>query len=131
MIMHVDLQSETPIYLQIVNQIIEGIASGALKQGESLPSIRSLAGDIGINMHTVNKAYTFLKQEGFIQIHRHKGVIVQTPLAAHQEEEYMHNLKESLRPIIAGAICRKLTSEQMNEAIKEVYRDITKGENPQ
>ncbi|ECV7489956.1 GntR family transcriptional regulator, partial [Salmonella enterica subsp. enterica serovar Muenchen] len=56
MIIQLDLQSDVPIYTQLVHQIIEGIASGRLQPGEPLPSVRSLASDIGVNLHTVNKA---------------------------------------------------------------------------
>lgn len=74
MFIELDLQSETPIYTQLVDQIVEGIASGALQPGDPLPSIRSLAEDLGINLHTVNKAYNLLKQEGLLQVHRKKGL---------------------------------------------------------
>ena len=43
------------------------------REGEQLPSVRQLAEDIGINMHTVNKAYTVLKQEGYVKVDRRKG----------------------------------------------------------
>lgn len=76
MIIQLDMQSELPIYSQLVYQIIEGIASGELQLGEALPSVRNLAADIGVNLHTVNKAYTLLKQDGYIQVHRQKGVVV-------------------------------------------------------
>ncbi len=72
MIIKIDLQSEIPIYTQLQNSIIEGIVSGNLKPGEPLPSVRAMASDLGVNMHTVNKAYNFLKQDGFIQVHRQK-----------------------------------------------------------
>ena len=64
MILEVDFNSEEALYIQLRNQIIVGIATNRLKEGESLPSVRQLAESIGINMHTVNKAYTVLKQEG-------------------------------------------------------------------
>lgn len=67
MILEVDFNSEEALYIQLRNQIIVGIATNRLKEGESLPSVRQLAESIGINMHTVNKAYTVLKQEGFGQ----------------------------------------------------------------
>lgn len=76
MIIQLDMQSELPIYSQLVYQIIEGIASGELQPGEALPSVRNLAADIGVNLHTVNKAYTLLKQDGYILVHRQKGVVV-------------------------------------------------------
>ena len=67
MILEVDFNSEEALYIQLRNQIIVGIATNRLKEGESLPSVRQLAESIGINMHTVNKAYTVLKQEGFVR----------------------------------------------------------------
>ncbi|EUJ41207.1 HTH-type transcriptional repressor YtrA [Listeria weihenstephanensis FSL R9-0317] len=76
MLLEIDLQAEEPIYTQIMYQIIEGIAKEELKPGDDLPSVRSLASDIGINFHTVNKAYQLLKQEGYILIHRQKGVVI-------------------------------------------------------
>ena len=70
MILEVDFNSEEALYIQLRNQIIVGIATNRLKEGESLPSVRQLAESIGINMHTVNKAYTVLKQEGFVKVDR-------------------------------------------------------------
>ena len=73
MILEVDFNSEEALYIQLRNQIIVGIATNRLKEGESLPSVRQLAESIGINMHTVNKAYTVLKQEGFVKVDRRRG----------------------------------------------------------
>lgn len=76
MLLHLDFGTETPIYQQIRNQIVLGIANGRLKPGERLPTIRALAEDIGINMMTVSKAYQLLKQEGYIQTDRRSGAVV-------------------------------------------------------
>ncbi len=67
MVIEIDFSSEEALYLQLRNQIILGIASARFQEGDALPSVRQLADDIGINMHTVNKAYTVLKQEGFLK----------------------------------------------------------------
>ena len=111
MIIQLDLQSEVPIYTQLVNQIIEGIASGRLQLGEPLPSVRSLASDIGVNLHTVNKAYTILKQEGYIQIHRQKGVVVDPVAMPPITPEFREKQRRELRPIVAEAICRGMEKE--------------------
>ena len=66
MIIKIDFESEEAIYIQLRNQIIMGIATDRIREGDSLPSVRQLAENIGINMHTVNKAYAVLKQEGYI-----------------------------------------------------------------
>ena len=73
MLIEIDFQSEEAIYLQLRNQIILGIASSVLREGDPLPSVRQLADEIGINMHTVNKAYGLLRQEGFVNIDRRRG----------------------------------------------------------
>ena len=63
MVIKIDFQSEEALYMQLRNQIILGIATSVIQEGDSLPSVRQLAGDIGINMHTVNKAYSLLRQD--------------------------------------------------------------------
>lgn len=76
MILNLDFNSDIPIYTQIREQIIKSIARGDLKINESLPSVRNMAEEIGVNLHTVNKSYNLLKDEGYINIDRRKGAIV-------------------------------------------------------
>lgn len=76
MLMHLDFGSDIPIYIQIRNQIVLGIAEGKLAAGEKLPTVRALSEECGINMMTVSKAYQLLKQEGYIQTDRRAGAIV-------------------------------------------------------
>ena len=68
MLIAVDAAAAEPLYLQIRNQIVAGIATGQLEPGQSLPSVRSLASDLGINLHTVNKAYAVLRDEGYVTL---------------------------------------------------------------
>lgn len=76
MLIEIDFNSDEAIYVQLCNQIIMGIATDQLKIGETLPSVRQLADTVGINMHTVNKAYSVLRQEGFVTIDRRKGAVI-------------------------------------------------------
>lgn len=76
MVIEIDFNSDEALYMQLRNQIILGIASSQFEEGEVLPSVRQLADMIGINMHTVNKAYAVLKQEGFVKVDRRKGAII-------------------------------------------------------
>ena len=62
-VIEIDFNSDEAIYVQLMNQIILGIATSRLQEGDPLPSVRQLADTIGINMHTVNKAYSLLRQE--------------------------------------------------------------------
>ena len=75
MVIEIDFQSGEALYTQLMNQIILGIATSRLQEGDPLPSVRQLADTIGINMHTVNKAYSLLRQEGFVSIDRRKGAV--------------------------------------------------------
>ena len=79
MLLHLDFNSEIPIYVQIRNQIVLGIAEGKLLAGEKLPTIRALSEECGINMMTVSKAYQLLKQEGYIHTDRRSGATVCQP----------------------------------------------------
>ena len=76
MFIEIDFNSDQAIYMQLRDQIIMGIASSRFQEGDMLPSVRQLADTIGINMHTVNKAYTVLKQEGYVKVDRRRGVMV-------------------------------------------------------
>ena len=76
MLLNFDFSSDTPIYLQLRNQIVIGISSGQLQAGEKLPTVRALAEESGINVMTVSKAYNLLKQEGYITTDRRKGAVV-------------------------------------------------------
>jgi len=63
MIIELEPYSNKPIYEQLILEIKRGIITGELQAGEAVPSVRTLASDIGINMHTVNKVYKHLQQE--------------------------------------------------------------------
>lgn len=94
MIIHLEFESKTPIYIQLIHCIIEGIAKQELIPGERLPSARSLAVDIGINLHTVNKAYKELEQKGFILNHRQKGVVVNPEGVPKADVSFQEEMKE-------------------------------------
>ena len=81
MILHLDFSAEDPIYRQIRDQVVAGIASGQLRPGEKLPTIRALAEEAGINMMTVSRAYQLLKSEGYITTGRRDGAAVRAPAA--------------------------------------------------
>ena len=76
MILQIDLTSSEPIYRQIRSQIVRGVASGELSSGDPLPSVRTLASDLGINMHTVNKAYAVLRDEGYVVMRGRSGAYI-------------------------------------------------------
>ena len=76
MIIKINTKSETPIYLQLRNEVVKGIGKGEFEIGESLPTVRQMAMELGVNTMTVSKAYQLLKAEGFIETDRRKGTVV-------------------------------------------------------
>lgn len=76
MFLAIDLDSNEPLYRQIRAQIVQGVATGELCPGDQLPSVRVLAGDLGVNMHTVNKAYAVLRDEGYVVMRGRSGAYI-------------------------------------------------------
>lgn len=124
MLLTVDLESEIPIYLQIRNSIVEGIANGDLKDGESLPSVRSLASELGINLHTVNKAYHMLKLDGFVKIMRKKGAIIHAAGSSRDTKDFIEAASETLRNIVTEAVIRSIKRDQLINIVNQLYNDL-------
>lgn len=120
MLLHIDFASEVPIYMQIRNQIVMGIADGILQPGEKLPTIRALADEIGINMMTVNKSYQILKQEGFIIADRRSGATV-CGIKEESKQEELEKLKENVKLIISEARLRGTTKEEFLKLCNQIY----------
>ena len=120
MVIEIDFNSDDAIYVQLMNQIIMGIATSRLQEGDTLPSVRQLADTIGINMHTVNKAYTVLKQEGFVKVDRRRGAVIAIDVDRISDLEQM---RESLRVILARASCRNISREEVHALIDEIYEE--------
>lgn len=121
MIVEIDFNSEEALYLQLRNQIILGIATARFQEGDTLPSVRQLAEDIGINMHTVNKAYTVLKQEGFLKVDRRKGAVIALDL---DKLRTLEEMDEELHVILAKAICKGISREEVHQMIEEIYEEF-------
>ena len=123
MLLKLDFDSEVPIYQQIRNQIVVGIASGQLSPGERLPATRALAEDLGVNTMTVSKAYQQLRQEGYVMTDRRSGVMVRQPEtgAPAVPEETVKGLRLRLCELrLAGLsrekilqLCEKLCDEEV------------------
>lgn len=121
MVIRIDFGSEEALYVQLYNQIIYGIANAQLLPGETLPSVRELAENIGINMHTVNKAYAILRQEGYLRLDRRNGAVV----AVNSDKlRAMELLKNELRMSLAKALCRGLSEDEIHAVTDEVLREF-------
>ncbi|MDR1692608.1 MAG: GntR family transcriptional regulator [Oscillospiraceae bacterium] len=102
MIVEINTQDAEPIYEQLRDRIVLGIASGELTPGEALPSVRRLASDLGINFHTVNKSYAALSAEGYLVIDRRRGAVVARPPSGTSDARSTRRLLLAA----AEAICR-------------------------
>lgn len=118
MMIKIDFESEEAFYIQLRNQIIIGIATERIQEGDSLPSVRQLAENIGINMHTVNKAYSVLRQEGFIKLDRRKGAIIALDV---DKLEAVRKLRSELSVILAHSICKNVSREEVHDLVDEIY----------
>ena len=118
MFIELDFNSNEAIYMQLRNQIILGIAQDKIKNGESLPSVRQLAEDIGVNMHTVNKAYSILRQEGFIQLDRRRGAVVAIDA---DKAQAMLKLREKLAILLAKGCCKNISREDVHALVDEIF----------
>ena len=120
----IDFYSDEAIYIQLRNQIIYGIATSKIQEGDNLPSVRELAEYIGINMHTVNKAYTILKQDGYVKLDRRKGAVIAIDIDKIQALEEM---KEELKVILAKAICKRISCQDVYEIAQDIFNEFERG----
>ncbi|MBO4782555.1 MAG: GntR family transcriptional regulator [Lachnospiraceae bacterium] len=109
---NVQTKSGLPIYEQIERQIKDMIVSGGLKEGEMLPSIRTLAADSKISVITVKKAYEDLEQEGMIYSVPGKGFYVDNPDLQYMKEKQTVGLEEKLGEWVKTAKASGMTKEE-------------------
>lgn len=121
MLIEIDFNSEDAIYLQLRNQIVLMIARRELQNGEALPSVRQLAAEIGVNMHTVNKAYSMLRQEGYVQLDRRHGAVVSVEC---DKKLHVENVYSDMELFVAEAICKDISLRELQSLIEDVYSKI-------
>lgn len=120
MYIELDFNSEKTIYIQLYEQIILALAQGRLQEGDSLPAVRTMAEEIGINLHTVNKAYAILRDEGYISMDRRRGAVInKMPIKA--SEDMMKNIEDSFLLIAAKASLAGITKERFIELCETFY----------
>ena len=120
MLVEIDFNSDEALYLQLCNQIIMGIATAQFREGDSLPSVRQLADTIGINMHTVNKAYTVLKQEGYVKVDRRRGAVIAIDV---DRLRTLAELKRELQVTLAKGLCKNISRQEIHQLVDEIYED--------
>ena len=122
MIIEIDFSSDEAIYIQLCNQIIMGIAASVIREGDSLPSVRQLADMIGVNMHTVNKAYSVLKREGYISLDKRRGAVIALDI---DKLEQMEEMRRELQIVLARGICKDISRREVHELVDEIFDDYS------
>ncbi|NLL48432.1 MAG: GntR family transcriptional regulator [Firmicutes bacterium] len=122
MLISLDMTGEEPLYLQLRNAIVLAIGSKRLREGEGLPSVRQLAEDLGINAMTVNKAYTLLKDQGFIEIDRRQGAKVLVAGEAHPH--FPERWQEQLTLLLAEGYARGLGRKELLEIYETLCNNL-------
>jgi DNA-binding transcriptional regulator YhcF (GntR family) len=104
MLIDIDPDSESPLYQQLRDQVVQAIADGSLKPGEALASVRQLAGQFGINSATVGKGYELLRQEGLVRTSRRSGSVVARGPADDPTPGFSAGWSDRLRTLLAEAV---------------------------
>ncbi|MGL4849141.1 MAG: GntR family transcriptional regulator [Clostridium sp.] len=120
MFIDVEFDSDIPIYLQIRNEIVRSIAIGNLKNGDSLPSVRQMSSMIEVNLHTINKAYNLLKDEGFVKIDRRTGAMIDVC----EREAYKEEFEEKLKLILSEAFLMGISKDEIVEKVLDNFKNF-------
>jgi GntR family transcriptional regulator len=120
MLIEIDFNSSEAIYIQLRNQIIIGIATSTIQEGDSLPSVRQLADTVGVNMHTVNKAYSVLRQEGFIQLDRRRGAVIALDI---NKIKVLEEMKQELLIVLAKGRCKNISRKEVHNLVDEIFEE--------
>ena len=120
MLIEIDFNSSEAIYVQLQNQIIMGIATDMIREGDTLPSVRQLADTVGINMHTVNKAYNVLKREGYISLDKRRGAVIALDV---DKLEQLEEMRRQLRIVLARGCCKNISRSEVHELVDEIFDD--------
>lgn len=128
MLLSLEVDGAVPLYQQLRDRVVEAIASGALRSGDSLPATRQLAADLGINMHTVNKAYDLLRQEGLIRLGRRTGAVVSRDAASGPPADAeIAQWEQRARTMLAEAVAKGLSPLETLRRCQTILDDLTAG----
>jgi GntR family transcriptional regulator len=114
MLLSIAPDSDVPIYLQLRHQIVDALVRGELSEGDRLPSVRQLAIDLGINLHTVNKAYKVLEDEGYLRLQGRRGARITA--RPNYDDDYLQQLSDTL--------ARLFTDAQSHGIDAALFRDV-------
>lgn len=117
MLVRIDPESELPLFAQVAASVRADAAAGRLKPGDRLPSARDVAGALGVNLHTVLRAYQELRDEGLVDMRRGRGAVVTdaaSPLA---------QLRDDVVALTDRARVLGVSPDMLAALVKETARD--------
>ena len=120
----IDTNSPLLLYMQVGNQLIEQIAKGQIQDNEMLPSIRNMAQDIGINIHTVSKSYRELEKKGIIKMENRLKATVIARSNRRLDETQLHHLELSIKNMIMEAYVMGYSKKQIKQYITKVLDQV-------
>lgn len=123
MYLEIETNSTMPLYLQLMTQIKKAIVKKQVTSGDSLPSVRSLASDLGVNMHTVNKAYNLMVEEGIL-VKNQMGYSIGDRPNADLSSEVIVSLKERLENLLIDTFVQGLSLKDTSEWVEEIARQL-------
>ncbi|MCI4346727.1 MAG: GntR family transcriptional regulator [Thermoplasmata archaeon] len=121
--LHVDFRSTRPLYLQLCDGVVAAIGGGALQPGTPLPSLRRLSEELGVNFHTVHRAYDVLRQDGFLFVDRRQRFIVQTPPSS--TEWTQRSWDAAQRRLLTEGLARGIGGPELTRRIRNLLRELT------
>jgi len=127
MIIELQPYSDKPIYEQLILEIKRGIITGELQPGEAVPSVRTLAADIGINMHTVNKVYKHLQRESVL-VKQKSGFVVNPGYLTPTPDVY-NQLTQKIYELVIEKELYKLSEDEILKMIKDEMKKVRSSAN--
>jgi|SRR5215831_6848357 GntR family transcriptional regulator len=122
-----DLASGVPVYRQIIDQVLGGIAAGTLVPGTQLPTVRQLAVDLSINPNTVVRAYRELEIRGVLETQQGTGTFISRQTVPRSEVERRRQLNQIVSEFVSRAGAAGFTVEDLLEQLRDVATDTRKG----
>jgi GntR family transcriptional regulator len=121
-----DLHSGVPVYRQIIDQVLGGIAAGTLTAGHQLPTVRQVAVDLSINPNTVVRAYRELEIRGVLETQQGTGTFISQQKVKHDEVERQRQLVQLVGEFVSRAGAAGFTIEELQEQLHELSIDSGK-----
>lgn len=124
MFIRIEPSSSVPIYRQIIDQIKYSVATGVLKEGDKVPSVRELAAELAVNQNTILKVYNELCREQVLKIVRGDGTYVSSSKQAIPAAEREKTVGNTLREAVVQAIHLEVSLQQAKELLESEYKAI-------